>query len=149
MQRTIKSLVNEKGSTVWTIGPDATLFEAVSKMSDKGIGALLVVEGEQIAGILSERDYTRKVALHDRSDKAKLVKEMQVKEIMTLDVICICHDRTVEEGLALMLDRRIRHLPVKEEKEMIGMVTIGDLAKAIIEEKGILIDQLERFICGH
>ena len=95
MQRTIRSLVNEKGGTIWTISPDATLYEAVSKMSEKGIGALLVMEDQEIAGILSERDYTRKVALHDRSDKAKLVKEMHVKEIMTRDVICICHDRTV------------------------------------------------------
>lgn len=139
----VSEILKDKGRQVWSIGPDSTVFDAVRLMADKDIGALLVMEGDRLAGILSERDYARRVILEGRSSR-----QTRVREIMTPHVVCVAPDRTVEEGLALMTDRRARHLPVVEHKRVIGLVSIGDLVKAMIEDQTVLIEQLQQYIAG-
>jgi len=139
--KTIKQLLEEKGAEVWSIGPDASVYDAVALMADKAIGALLVIDGDQTVGLVSERDYARNVVLKGRSSK-----EIKVSEIMTDRVICIEPGQTVEEGMALMTDKRVRHLPVIEAGNVLGLVSIGDLVKAIISEQKFIIEQLEHYI---
>jgi CBS domain-containing protein len=144
MERTVRNLLKEKGQHVWSITPRASVYEAVEKMAERSVGALLVIEGDRLVGIISERDYTRKIILQDRASK-----QTRVEEIMVCPVYYVDPDRTVEECMALMTERRFRHLPVLEDEQVVGVISIGDVVKAIIEDRGILIDQLERYISGH
>ena len=138
---TVRQLLQRKGSEIWSIGPDARVYEALELMADKGIGALLVLEEENLVGIISERDYARKVAL-----QGKTSLETPVKEIMTGAVYCVEPEQTVEECMALFTEKRIRHLPVLSDKGLVGVVSIGDIVKAIISEQEFMIEQLENYI---
>ena len=140
--KTIARLLHQKPhQRIISTTPDETVFDALAKLAEFEIGALPVMEGERLVGIFSERDYARKVILHGNSSR-----EIPVREIMTSRVIYIPPSLTVEEGLALMTDKRIRHLPVMEGERLIGLVSIGDLVKAKISEQEFIIDQLERYI---
>ena len=141
MAKSIRDVLKNKGGTVVSIGADATVFSALELMAAENVGALVVMEGEQIRGILSERDYARKVILEGRSSL-----ETKVHKIMTTKVLYISPDKTVEEGLALMSDKRCRHLPVLEDHKLVGMVSIGDLVSANVAEKDFMISQLENYI---
>ena len=139
--KTVKQLLEGKARGLCTIGPDASVIDALKLMADKDIGALLVVENDKLVGILSERDYARKVILHGKSSH-----DIPVKEIMTERVICVQPNNTVEECMALMTDKRIRHLPVIENDKLIGVLSIGDLVKETISEQQFIIKQLESYI---
>ena len=141
--RTVKQLLESKGHDVWGVSPDTSVLEAIKKMADKEVGALLVLDQGKPVGIVSERDYARKVILQGRSSE-----ETSVKEIMTTRVVCARPELSVEECMAIMTDKRIRHLPVVEGDEVLGMISIGDLVKAIIAEQQFIINQLERYIAG-
>ena len=141
--KTVDNLLKKKGSQIWAIGPDASIYEAVSMMAEKGIGALLVMEGEQLNGIISERDYARKVILAGKSSR-----QTPVRDIMTTAVLCAKLEQSVEQCLALMTDKRIRHLPVADGGKVVGLVSIGDLVKEIIAEQQFIIEQLEHYIAG-
>lgn len=137
----IRQLLDSKGYDIWSLSPDSSVYEAIEMMANRGVGALAVMDGDKLVGMVSERDYARKVIL-----KSKSSRETKVSEIMSPKVICVEPDRKVEEGLALMSDKRVRHLPVVEENKVIGMISIGDLVKAIIAEQKFIIDQLVRYI---
>ena len=141
MAKTIRDVLKKKGDAVVTIDADATVYSALELMASENVGALVVKEGEHIRGILSERDYARKVILEGRSSL-----ETKVCKIMTTKVLYISPDKTVEEGLALMSDKRCRHLPVFEDNKLVGMVSIGDLVSANVAEKDFMISQLENYI---
>ncbi|MCU4628457.1 MULTISPECIES: CBS domain-containing protein [Acinetobacter] len=128
---------------VYTIRPDSTVLEAISLMAEKGIGALVVTHEDSVVGILSERDYTRKIALMQRTSF-----DTTVNEIMTPKVITVTSATSVEDCLALMTDRHLRHLPVVENDKLIGLISIGDLVKAAMEDQRKLIDQLQQYISG-
>lgn len=138
---TVAQLLEDKGSEVWTIRPDASVFEAIEMMAEKGIGALVVMEGNTIVGLVSERDYARNVVLKGRASRAT-----PIREIMTRRVICARPAQSVEECMALMTDKRVRHLPVVDGDRLCGLVSIGDLVKAIITEQQFIIEQLEHYI---
>jgi CBS domain-containing protein len=129
--------------TVYRIAPAASVFDAVKSMAEKGIGSLLVMEGETIVGMITERDYARKIVLMGRSSK-----ETAVREIMTSPVMCVGLEQSSEECMALMTENRLRHLPVLDGRTLIGLVSIGDLVKDIILEQRIVIDQLTHYIMG-
>jgi CBS domain-containing protein len=139
--QTVKDILRAKGYDVWSITPDATVFDALTTMAHKDVGALTVMEGEQLVGILSERDYARKVILQGKTSRTTLVRE-----IMSSPVICVRPQQTVEECMALLTGRRIRHLPVLEDDRIIGIISIGDLVKSIITEQQFIIEQLEGYI---
>ena len=139
----VKEILDTKGHDIWSVSPETVIFNAVDLMSEKGVGALIVLENEKLVGMVTERDYARKVILEGRSSK-----QFPVKDIMTKHVICVKPERTVEECMVLMTDKRVRHLPVVENKQVVGLVSIGDLVKAIITEQKILIDQLQHYITG-
>lgn len=139
--KTIRQILEEKGTQVWTIAPAQTVFDALTTMGEKEIGALTVVANGELVGIISERDYARKVIL-----KGKTSRETQVQEIMSTDVITTDPVRTVQECLGVMTDKHIRHLPVLEAGQLVGIVSIGDLVKAIIAEQEFMIEQLEGYI---
>ncbi len=141
--KTIREILNHKGNDFWYISPESTVFQALELMAEKDIGALLVIENENVIGIMSERDYARKVALLGR-----LSKEIPVREIMSTKVMYIKPNRTPEECMALMTNRRVRHLPVIEKNKLIGVISIGDAVKALIDEKEFVIDQLVQYITG-
>jgi len=130
-------------ASVYSIGPDATVYEAVVLMAEKNIGALLVLEHGKVVGIVTERDYARKVALMARSSK-----ETPLRDIMSSPVMYVRPSHSVEECMALMTENRLRHLPVLEGERLIGLVSIGDLVKATISEQQFIIDQLEHYISG-
>lgn len=140
---TVRQLVEQKGRHVWSIDPDATVFDAVKKMADKDVGSLLVMDGEKIRGIITERHYARNVVL-----KGKTSPATPVREIMETDVIVARPDYTVERCMALMSDKRIRHLPVLDREKLVGIVSIGDLVKSMIGDQKFMIDQLEHYIHG-
>ncbi len=140
---TIRSILKTKGSQVWSLTPDATVYDAIALMAEKGIGALPVVSEGRLAGILSERDYARKVIL-----KGKSSNETLVREIMTCEVISATPDHTVDECMRMMTNHRIRHLPVFEADDLVGMVSIGDLVKAVISSQGATINNLSNYIVG-
>lgn len=129
--------------SVHAIAPGASVFEALRLMAEKDVGALLVMEGERIVGILSERDYARKIVLHSRSSKETLVRE-----IMTSAVMYVRPDHSCEECMALMTENRLRHLPVMKEGRLLGVISIGDLVKDIISEQRFIIQQLEHYVSG-
>ncbi len=141
---TISEILNSKGSQVWSIAPDATVFDAIQLMADKNIGALLVTEGERLVGIVTERDYTRKVAL-----KGKVSKQTAVREILSGQIIRVQPDHTVEECMRLMTDHRVRHLPVLEGERIVGLISIGDLVNWIISAQHSTIQQLQTYISGY
>ena len=140
---TVNQLLQQKGREVWSLTPDTSVFEALQVMAEKNIGALLVLEQGRLTGIFSERDYARKVIL-----KGKSSKEMSVGEIMTEEVDCVQPSQTVRECMALMTERHHRHLPVLEGEKVVGMVSIGDVVKAIISDQEFTIGQLESYITG-
>ncbi len=141
---TVSSIIAHKRCIeVWTVAPDLTVFEAIQFMSDKNIGALPVVKDEQLLGIVSERDYTRKVILKGRSSK-----ETPVGDIMTRDVITVHETAQVVACLQLMSEKAIRHLPVVKEGKLVGIVSIGDLVRRIISAQGALINQLKDYVIG-
>ena len=140
---TVKQILDEKGHNVWTIGPNASVFEALKLMAEKGIGALMVIENDDVVGVISERDYARKVVLH-----GKLSKDTPVREIMTTQLFGVHFDTSAEECMALMTDKRIRHLPVCKEGKLAGVVSIGDIVKAIMDEQKVTINHLENYIMG-
>jgi CBS domain-containing protein len=139
--KTLKQLLEAKGGNVYSITPDARVFDALKLMAEKSVGALIVMEGGRLAGIISERDYARKVILHGKSSH-----DLQVRDIMTSKVISVHPGQTVEECMALMTDKRIRHLPVTEGERLIGVLSIGDLVKEVIAEQQRTIEQLESYI---
>ena len=139
----ISDLLNHKGRDIWSLSPDATVYEAIDQMSQKGVGALLVMEGETLVGIVSERDYARKVIL-----KGKSSKETPVREIMSSPVICARPNLTVEETMALMTEKRVRHLPVVSGEKVVGVISIGDVVRGIIDDKEFDIQQLTKYITG-
>ena len=137
----VKDILETKGHDVWFIEPSALVFDAMKLMADKAIGALLVMEGSRLVGIISERDYARKIILQGRSSRST-----DVREIMTSRVVYTEPERNIEECMALMTEKRIRHLPVVEDGQVCGVISIGDLVKAIIAEQKFIIEQLERYI---
>jgi CBS domain-containing protein len=139
----VRQLLKTKGNEIWSIAPQATVYEALQIMSEKDVGALLVVDKENLVGIFSERDYARKVILKERSSK-----DTTVGELMTREVLYIEPRSTVEDCMALMTAKRVRHLPVLENERLIGIVTIGDVVKQIISDQEFTIQQLERYIKG-
>ena len=140
---TIAQLLNTKGNQVWSVEPKATIFKALEIMSEKEIGALLVMENEKLVGIFSERDYARKVIL-----KGKSSKNTPVGELMTKKVFYIDPQKTISECMAMMTNKKIRHLPVLENDNVIGIITIGDIVNQIISEQEITIHHLESYITG-
>ena len=141
--KTVRQLLQGKGSQVSTIAPGATAYDVMQLMAEKNIGALLVLEDQKIAGIITERDYARKIILMGRSSK-----ETPVRDIMTFPVMYVRPDQTNEECMALMTDNRMRHLPVVDQGKLIGLISIGDLVKDIISEQKFIIEQLEHYITG-
>ncbi len=142
--QTIRQILKKKGRKTWTVTPKTSVFEALQVMAEKDVGALLVVEGKTLVGVFSERDYARKVILLGKSSK-----KIQVSEIMSSPPIFIEPDNTVEKGLALMSARHVRHLPVMEKNRLIGIVTIGDLVRCLIDEQKVVIDHLESYILSN
>jgi len=138
---TVKQLLDIKGRNILSISPNDSVYSAVERMSENNIGALLVIENGRLVGILSERDYARKVILKGKSSKNTLIRE-----IMTPDVLCVSPETTVEECMALLTENRVRHLPVMEGGKLTGIVSIGDLVKQIISDKDFTIQQLEHYI---
>jgi CBS domain-containing protein len=139
----VSTAIHHKNREIWRITPDATVFAAIQLMSDKNVGALLVMEQDSLLGIVSERDYTRNVILKGKSSKAT-----PVREVMAADVPCVTPDHSVEECLQIMTEKRIRHLPVLENGSVVGIVSIGDLVKWIISAQNALINQLDNYIAG-
>ena len=140
----VSDILKSKGdAVVHSIGPDDSVFDALQRMADKGIGALLVLEGERIVGIVTERDYARKIALKGRTSALT-----QVRDVMTTSVMFVKPVQTTEECMALMTDNRLRHLPVVQDDKLIGLISIGDLVKDIISEQKFVIEQLEQYISG-
>ncbi|HJL79091.1 MAG TPA: CBS domain-containing protein [Candidatus Marinimicrobia bacterium] len=140
---TIAQLLNAKGDQIWSVEPKATIFEALEIMSEKEIGALLVMEDGKLTGIFSERDYARKVILKDKSSK-----ETPVGELMTKKVFYIDSQKTINDCMAMMTAKRIRHVPVIDDNQVMGIVTIGDVVKQIISEQEVTIHHLENYITG-
>jgi CBS domain-containing protein len=136
-------LRSKTDGAVHAIAPTATVFEALRLMADKCIGALLVREGDAIVGIITERDYARKIALVGRTSG-----ETQVRDVMTSSVLCVRSSQTSEECMQLMTGKRLRHLPVVDDGQLLGMISIGDLVKDIISEQKFIIEQLEHYITG-
>ena len=141
--RTVKQLLDEKGRDVVSVAPDASVIDAIRLMAERGVGALLVMDGPRLAGVMSERDYARKVILHGRSST-----DTRVSEIMSSDVQTVTPDDTVNACMLLMTQRRIRHLPVMEGGEVAGVLSIGDLVKAVIADQQEEISQLQQYIAG-
>ena len=143
MKSVAQVLKSKPEQNVETIAPATSVFDAVRLMAEKNIGALLVLEDQKIVGIITERDYARKIVLMGRSSK-----ETPVREIMTFPVMYVRPDQTNEECMALMTDNRVRHLPVVDQGKLIGLISIGDLVKDIISEQKFIIEQLEHYITG-
>jgi CBS domain-containing protein len=142
--KTIRQILKKKGRKIWTISPVTRVFDALQVMAEKDVGALLVVNEKTLVGVFSERDYARKVIL-----LGKHSKNMRVSEIMSSPPIFIEPDNTVEQGLAIMSAKHVRHLPVMQNDRLIGIVTIGDLVRSIIDEQKVAIDHLEKYILSN
>ena len=141
--RTVRDILKEKGADVWAVPPQSTVYEALQMMAEKNVGALMVMEQDKVVGLISERDYARKIVL-----KGKFSRDVPVQEIMTRDMVRIGPEEDVEGCMELMTDKRIRHLPVFENEQLIGIVSIGDIVKTIIQHKEEIIKQLENYILG-
>ena len=139
----VRDILQTKGAQIWSIAPKATAYEALVIMAEKNVGALLVIDGEMLVGIFSERDYARKLIL-----KGKHSKETPVEELMTSDVYSVTPDETVDECMKLMTVARCRHMPVLENDQLVGIVTIGDIVNATISQQKVAIQDLENYIAG-
>jgi len=140
---TVRSVLQTKDNTIWSIAPDALVFDALKIMADKNVGALLVTKKEKVVGIFSERDYARKIVLKGESSHTTAIKD-----VMTSGVLSVNPEQSIDECMALMTNKHIRHLPVLENGKLIGLVSIGDVVKAIISEHEYTIKQLENYITG-
>ena len=140
---TIRQILNKKGNQIHFVSPETTVYDALKLMAEKNIGAVLVLKDGRLFGIMSERDYARKVVL-----RGKFSKEIPVNEIMSSNVICIDPDQTINNTQAVMIQKRIRHLPVMENDKLVGIISIGDVVDAVLEEKTFIIDQLATYIKG-
>ena len=141
--KTVKDILRAKGSKVYSIPPDATVYEALNRMAEENVGSMLVFEGKDLVGLISERDYSRKTIL-----KGRLSKDTAVREIMTTSVVSVHPDDDIEECMELFTDNRVRHLPVIEKGKVVGIVSIGDVVKSIIDYKEFIIEELENYIKG-
>jgi CBS domain-containing protein len=141
--KTVRELLQAKGYDIWSVTPDDSVYDALKLMADKNVGAVLVTEAGNLVGILSERDYARKVIL-----KGKTSKDTPVREIMTEKVVYVRPDQTSDECMAVMTDKRVRHLPVIENGQLIGIISIGDVVKEIISHQEFMLEQLENYITG-
>ncbi len=139
----IRDILQEKGTAIWSTAPDDSVLDAIRRMAEYGVGALLVINDGQLVGFFSERDYTRKVILEGLASR-----DTPVEKVMSTPVISISPDATVQQGLSMMTEKHIRHLPVTDGSGVIGLVSIRDLVKAVIEDQQALIEQLESFIMG-
>ena len=139
--KTVRDLLKQKGRDVWSVAPDSTVYDALKLMAEKNIGALLVIDAGRPVGIFSERDYARQVIL-----KGKASKDTPVREVMTSKVVFVRPEQSIEECMALMTDKRFRHLPILEGGALVGILSIGDVVKAVISEKDFLIEQLANYI---
>ncbi len=140
---TVRQLLDQKGMNIWSIHPDVTVFDAVAEMAEKDIGSLIVMDGEELVGIITERHYARNVVL-----KGKTSPATPVRDIMERHVIIARPEQSVEQCMALISEKRVRHLPVLEGEKLIGMVSIGDLVKSMVSDQKFMIDQLEHYIHG-
>jgi len=141
--KTVKEILQVKGYDTWSVAPDVPVYDALKLMADKNVGAVLVIDAGNLVGIMSERDYARKVIL-----KGKSSKEILVREIMTEKVLCVRPDQTVKECMTLMTDKRVRHLPILEDDRLIGVISIGDVVNSIISEQEYVIERLGAYIWG-
>ena len=141
--KTVKEILQVKGYDTWSVAPDVPVYDALKLMADKNVGAVLVIDAGNLVGIMSERDYARKVIL-----KGKSSKEIPVREIMTEKVLCMRPDQTIKECMALMTDKRVRHLPILEDDRLIGVISIGDVVNSIISEQEYVIERLGAYIWG-
>jgi CBS domain-containing protein len=141
---TMREILDQKGGMVWSVSPEATVFEAIQLMEDRNIGSLLVVDGDKLVGIFTERDYARNVALKGRS-----CTETTVREALSRSVVQVVPTQTVEECMRLMTKHRVRHLPVLEGEKIVGVVSIGDLVNWLISAQSTTISQLETYIAGY
>jgi CBS domain-containing protein len=139
----VRHLLARKGAEIWSIGPGDTVFDAIKKMADKNVGSLVVIEDGRLVGIITERHYARNVVLKGRASP-----KTRVREIMEPNVVYVCPDHTVEQCMALMTSKMVRHLPVIEDETLLGIVSIGDLVKSIIRDQKFVIEQLEHYISG-
>jgi CBS domain-containing protein len=139
----VSSLLHHKGSAVWHIAPEATVFDAIKLMAEKNVGALPVMSQGALVGIFTERDYTRKIAL-----MGKTSRDTRVSEVLSDELICVTTNDSIEECMRLMTEHRIRHLPVVENKKLLGIISIGDLVNWIISAQDATIAQMERYIAG-
>ena len=140
---TVRQLLAQKDARIWSVDADATVFDAIAIMADKNIGSLIVMKSGKLVGIITERHYSRNVVL-----KGKTSPTIPVREIMQEDVICVGPETSVEKCMTLMTDKRVRHLPVLDEGKVVGIVSIGDLVKCMINDQKFIIDQLEHYIHG-
>jgi CBS domain-containing protein len=140
---TVRQLLDQKGRRTWSIHADATVFDAIAKMAEKDIGSLVVTEGDELVGLITERDYARNVVLKGKTSPATLVRD-----IMETHVVIAQPEQSVDQCMALMTEKRVRHLPVFDGKRLIGIISIGDLVKSTIGDQKFLIDQLEHYIRG-
>ena len=140
---TVRDMLKTKGFEIWSVAPDTTVYDALKLMADKNIGAVLVMEAGKVVGILSERDYARKIIL-----LGKASADTPAREIMTERVMCVGPHETAEQCMALMTEKKVRHLPVLENNQLIGIISIGDVVKATIAQKEFIIEQLEDYIRG-
>ena len=143
LQRTAAGIVGEKGSVVFSVMSTDTVYRALEVMAEKNVGSVLVIDDGRLVGILSERDYSRKIILLDRESR-----ETAVAEIMTSKLITVGPETTVTDAMELMTEKRVRHLPVLEDGELVGLISIGDVVKAVIADQLAMIDQLEHYITG-
>jgi CBS domain-containing protein len=141
--RTVRQLLEAKGRDIWTISPDSSVYEALKLMADRNIGALVVMAENRMVGIFSERDYARKVVL-----QGKFSRDIPVSEIMTSEVYSLTPERSIKDCMAVMTQGRFRHLPVLEGDKLVGVISIGDVVKALLSEQDFMIAQLENFIAG-
>jgi CBS domain-containing protein len=139
----VRHILDQKGHQIWSVHPGDTVYDAIKMMADKDVGALLVLDGNKIVGIFTERDYARNVFLKGRASPQTLVGEIMVR-----DVVCVKPDKSIEEGMALMSAKRVRHLPVINDGELLGIVSIGDLVKSLISDREFVIEQLEHYVRG-
>ena len=141
--RRVKEILAHKGGNIWSIGPDATVYDAIHLLAEKEIGALLVLDGDALIGVISERDYARNIILKDKSSR-----DTHVRDIMTKDVITVGPEEGIDKCMGFMTNQRIRHIPVINDGKLIGVLSIGDLVRAVIAEQQSTIVDLEKYISG-
>lgn len=139
----VNDVLKVKGNDVWSIGPEASVYDAIHLMTEKKVGALMVIDGSKLVGVLSETDYTRKIILKGRTSQ-----QTPVRDIMTSRVLYVQPEQDIEDCMVLMTEKRTRHLPVMNEGKLIGVISIGDVVKSVIDEQRFTIEQLERYITG-